>query len=281
MKYKPPLISVIIPTKNSSLFIEACLFSIRDQSYQNIELIVVDNYSNDETRAIADKYNVRFFSKGPERSSQRNYGVRKSKGDFIIIIDSDMQLSKDVVADCVKVFMGNSRVSSIVIPEQSFGTGFWSKCKAFERSFYQGVEWMEAARAFRKEKFWEAGGYDQSMVSGEDWYLSQKVQEFGVLGRIQSIIYHNEGLLRLVPLLRKKFYYATSLSAYSKLSSNKQFVASQTSPVKRLSIFISRPRKLFEHPFIAFGMFYMLLGELLIGILGMKFFRSKGYRNEE
>ena len=49
-----PLVSVIIPTKNSAEFIGKCLRSIVKQSYKNIEIIVVDNYSTDKTREIVE-----------------------------------------------------------------------------------------------------------------------------------------------------------------------------------------------------------------------------------
>ena len=62
------LISVIIPTRNSSRTIEKCLQSIKDQSYENIELIVVDNNSTDNTKDIANRFTDKVFNFGPERS---------------------------------------------------------------------------------------------------------------------------------------------------------------------------------------------------------------------
>lgn len=51
-----PLISIIIPTKNSALTLEDCLVSLKHQSYENIEIIVIDNHSIDATPEIAKKY---------------------------------------------------------------------------------------------------------------------------------------------------------------------------------------------------------------------------------
>jgi glycosyltransferase involved in cell wall biosynthesis len=59
-----PLVSVIIPTKNSESTIDYCLRSIRGQTYTNIEVIVVDNYSRDKTEEVAQKYG-KVLSKGP------------------------------------------------------------------------------------------------------------------------------------------------------------------------------------------------------------------------
>ena len=58
---KEPLVSVIVPTRNSAQFLERCLASIRNQSYANVEVIAVDNYSSDGTPEIGRKYADGFF----------------------------------------------------------------------------------------------------------------------------------------------------------------------------------------------------------------------------
>ena len=148
------LVSIIIPTKNSSTTLGACLKSIKNQTYKNIELIVVDNNSTDETKVIAKKYTDKVFNKGPERSAQRNYGVKQSNGEYTLIIDSDMELSEKVVENCVKKIQSNTHIKAIIIPEESFGVGFWAQCKKLERSFYIGVDWIEAARFFEKKSLY-------------------------------------------------------------------------------------------------------------------------------
>jgi glycosyltransferase involved in cell wall biosynthesis len=74
---KSTRVSVIVPTKNSQQYLARCLASIKKQKHNDIEIIVVDNNSSDKTKAIARKYTNLVFNKGPERSSQRNFGVRK------------------------------------------------------------------------------------------------------------------------------------------------------------------------------------------------------------
>ena len=75
-----PLVSVVIPTYNSSRTLLQCLESIRDQTYNHIETIVVDRFSEDETERIARKFHATFVRKGPERSGQKNYGALVAKG---------------------------------------------------------------------------------------------------------------------------------------------------------------------------------------------------------
>ncbi|MEX2055026.1 MAG: glycosyltransferase family A protein, partial [Candidatus Andersenbacteria bacterium] len=161
-----PLVSIIVPTKNSAQFLGRCLQSIKEQTYQNIELIVVDNSSTDATQEIARKYTDKVFTKGPERSAQRNLGAAQSKGKYLLFIDSDMEVSPQVVAACIEKISSAPHIKAIIIPEESFGEGFWAQCKKLEKSFYIGVDWMEAARFFDRIVFEEVKGYDERMISG-------------------------------------------------------------------------------------------------------------------
>ena len=82
---KAPVVSVIVTTRNNEATIKACLDSIVGQSYRPIELIVVDNQSTDNTKAIAENYAKLLFDKGPERSAQRNFAAKKASGKYILI----------------------------------------------------------------------------------------------------------------------------------------------------------------------------------------------------
>ncbi len=268
-----PTVSVIVPTKNSSQTLAACLESLRAQIYQDIEVIVVDNSSTDDTPSIAQRLADKFFTQGPERSAQRNYGVRQSSGDYVLIIDSDMELGPAVVEQCVSVFKSEAELTGLVIPEESFGDGFWAQCKQLERSFYVGVAWMEAARAFRREAYLAVGGYDESMVSGEDWDLSQRIEAQGKLGRVSAFIMHNEGHLKLIQTLRKKYYYAKKFAAYTAKNKSMTNVSSQTGPLTRYKLFFSQPKKLFANPILGLGMLFMKTAEFTAGAIGL--FTSK------
>ncbi len=90
MKKKNPLVSIVITTKNEEAVLGTLLKSIKDQTYPNIETILVDNYSTDDTVKIANKYNLAIYEFGPERSAQRNFGAKKSTGDFLFSLDADI-----------------------------------------------------------------------------------------------------------------------------------------------------------------------------------------------
>lgn len=263
-----PIVSVIVPTKNSSPTLADCLKSIKKQSYENIELIVVDNFSTDKTPSIAKKYADKFFSQGPERSPQRNFGVEQAKGKYVVIIDSDMNLSPDVIKHSVDLMESNPKLAGVVIPEESFGKGFWAQCKKLERSFYIGIPYMEAARFFLRSHYQSLGGYDETMVSGEDWDLSQRMEKFGAHGHIDDLIYHNEGEISLWKSIKKKFYYAEKFSHYKTSHQASKHVAKQTSVFGRYALFFSKPGKLFKNPVLGLGMLFMKTCEFGFGAAG-------------
>jgi len=259
-----PIVSVIVPTYDSGATILACLESVKKQTYSDIEIIVVDNNSKDNTKEIAISFTEKVFNRGPERSAQRNFGVSQSKGEYVFIIDSDMELSEKVVASCVEKAQEDKEIKGIVVPEESFGEGFWAQCKKLERSFYVGVPWMEAARFFEKAVYVEMGGYDEAMVSGEDWDLSQRVEGHYKIGRIKEFIYHNEGHIYLSKLLKKKFYYASKFSNYTGKTDSVN-IKNQGNIFKRYGLFFSSPRKLFQNPGLGLGMLFMKTGEFFFG----------------
>jgi len=268
-----PLVTVIVPTRNSERTLEACLRSVREQTCAPIEISVADRESQDKTGEIAKRWADKVIAAGPERSAQRNAGARAAKGEYLVMIDSDMTLAPKVIEDCVAVMETDRGISAVVIPEESFGKGFWAQCKRLERSFYVGVPWMEAARFFRREDFLAVGGYDEALVSGEDWDLSQRLEVRGRIGRVGAYIFHDEGRLALLNILRKKWYYASEFAKYAGKRQNAAKTAKQTSVYARYGLFLSRPRKLLARPLIGLGMLFMKAGEFGVG--GMALLRAK------
>jgi glycosyltransferase involved in cell wall biosynthesis len=263
-----PIVSIIIPTKNSSKALEQCLASVKTQTYINREIIVIDNNSTDPTQEIAKKYTDKVFNKGPERSAQRNFGASQSKGEYLLIIDSDMVLSEKVVENCVAKIKTNNCIKGVIIPEESFGQGFWAQCKKLERSFYLDIDWMEGARFFCKNDFLNAGGYDEKMISGEDWDLSRRIEKNGRIDRIDDLIYHNEGKIKLIQTIRKKMFYAGKFTDYADKNQDDEKFKKQTSILNRYKLFFSKPIKLLRNPILGIGMLIMKTCEFAFGGVG-------------
>lgn len=246
-----PLVSIIVTTKNEEEVIENLLKSIKAQTFKNFEIIVVDNHSSDRTREISQKYTNKVFNKGPERSTQRNFGVSKALGEYVLITDADMVLSKSVLASCLKIMDLKKDLGALVIPEKSYGEGFWAKCKAFERQFYLGDENIEAARFFKKKLFLKFKGYDKKITGPEDWDLPLRMKKAGIkIGRISQFILHNERKFSPIKSAKKKFYYALHAKEY--LRRHPEMILTQGNLFFRAS-FYKRADKLLEDPLVTLG----------------------------
>lgn len=207
-------VSIIVTTKNEERNIKRLLDSLQNQTYKNIEIIVVDNNSTDETKIIALQFTDKIYNYGPERSAQRNFGVGKSKGQFVVILDADMELTSRVIEDCVETAERES-FKVLVIPEKTVGRGFISKVRQFEREMYMGDLTIEVARFFDKKVFNEFGGYDLRLTGPEDYDLPYRISKKYKIGRSREYLYHHEASLTLPKLLQKRFYYASRGALYA------------------------------------------------------------------
>lgn len=218
------LVSIIIPTFNEEKNIERCLASISKESYKNFEVILVDDNSSDNTvlnaKSISRKLQigvrVKSFNVHQERGVVRNVGARLAKGDYLFFIDADMELGKNVLRDSSKLINDSKGLGGLIIREESIGEGFWTQCRILEKKCYEGDDSIEAARFFDKKAFWSVGGWDQEMISGEDWDLTRKIREKYRIGRINSSIYHNEGKINPLKTAKKKYYYTLKAIPYLK-----------------------------------------------------------------
>jgi len=90
---KIPFFSIVVPTYNRAGFICKAIESVLIQTFNDFELIIVDDGSTDNTKEVIEKYNDSrikyFYQKNKERSAARNEGIRKSKGEYITFLDSD------------------------------------------------------------------------------------------------------------------------------------------------------------------------------------------------
>lgn len=97
-----PLISVIVPVYNIEKYLERCVNSIREQTYTNLEILLVDDGSTDSSGTICDKFaeednRVRVFHKeNGGSSSARNLGIAEAKGEYLGFVDSDDYISANM-----------------------------------------------------------------------------------------------------------------------------------------------------------------------------------------
>jgi glycosyltransferase involved in cell wall biosynthesis len=264
------LVSVIITTKNEEDVIEKLLKSIKEQTYKKMEVFLVDNNSTDKTVFIARKFkDLKILNFGPERSAQRNYGAKKSHGDYILFLDADMQLTPKVIKACVEKVVKNKKIGGVAIPEESKAFTFWEKVKAFERSFYneKGDPITDAARFFPRKVFDKTGGYDETITGPEDWDLPETIREMGfTIDRIDEKIYHWERATSLYTLFKKKYYYG--LHAHKYLEKHNIPIVSPKTVYFLRPLFYKSWKRLVDHPDLSLGMVAMLFIQTLGGGLG-------------
>ena len=309
--------SVIVTTKNEEKNIEKCLLSIKNQNFTNFEIIVVDNYSEDKTEEIAKKYTEKFYKVGPERSAQRNFGMAtKAEGLYVMYIDADMILAPTLL-DAASKYLGKYRdLSGLYISERILGSGYWSKVRNFERSFYDGTV-IDACRIYKKIDFVSAGGFDEELFkfgSGEDWDLDKAVKKHGRLQILpyhkiktsnfswpleqfirsnydeytqgENCIYHNESVFNITKYIKKKYYYTSAFDAYiSKWGSMDEDIKKQFGIKYRFFIvFIENGKwlKLIKYPHHAVGMYSLrfLVGLAYIVRLTIEKFSKKNINNK-
>jgi len=255
------LLSVIIPTKNEAINIKSCLKSIKNQSYQNIEIIVVDNFSSDQTIKTTESLGAAVFKKGPERSQQRNFGARKAKGRYLLFLDADMTMETNVVKQAIGIFTNNPHTKALVVPEITRGKNYWARVRGLERACYLNQPDIEAARIFEKETFLKAGGFDETLIAAEDWDLTNRIKNLGQIGRTDSQIVHHEGKLSLIGHLKKKYYYSQNINLYAQKYPER---FKSQSGIKRAQVFLNHWRLLKTQPCLSTGIVILKLLEYLV-----------------
>lgn len=274
MTQEYPLITVTVATYRSLPFLEKCLQSIKAQTYSNIEIIVVDALKYDpeeqkKCKEIIEKYTT-YVQDGPERSIQRNRGIKDAKGEYVLVLDQDMYLTPKVVQACYEKFIQENFVA-LNIPEISIGEGFWTRCVALERYVSTVLEngLNESCRFFKKEDALKVGGYDPTIVGAEDSDFHYRMAKLGRIGKIDEYINHDEGRTKFWNRVKKKYYYSAAFREY--LKRRPSIATAQFFPIK--PAYFKHPIVLFKQPMATLGMFVLRGAEVGAGFLGLIFKR--------
>lgn len=135
-------ISVIVAVYNTEEYLDRCLESLLNQTYKNMELVIVEDCSTDSSRKLLKKYkeneNIKIFYNKENRglSYSRNYGLKKSTGDFIGYIDSDDYVEPDYYEKLMSSIKDNKSDIAIcdikLVDEQ---TNKIQRCKCYANDF--------------------------------------------------------------------------------------------------------------------------------------------------
>ncbi|HXW76001.1 MAG TPA: glycosyltransferase [Candidatus Eremiobacteraceae bacterium] len=259
------LVSVIIPTRNSAQYLRRCVESIRAQTYRPIEIIVVDNASDDGTRELASAIADRVLTGGPERCAQCNAGARAARGDYFYRVDADFVLDPEVVAEGVAACRGG--LDAACVPNRSDpSVSFWSRVRHFERLMYDGSPVFSGARFFTRHAFDAIGGFDETLVAGDDYDVNNRLAAAGLtVGWIHAAELHLGEPATLGDVARKSFYYGSVFGPFLRKSGARGIA--QINPFR--ATYARHWRDFLKHPVLGAGFALMQMVKYASGAAGL------------
>jgi len=205
-------VSVIIPCYNQGHYLDEAVESILSQTFQDFEIIVVDDGSTELSTAEKLK-NYRkpktavYFKKNGGPSSARNFGIEKAKGEYILPLDADDYFEKTFLEKAVKILDENEKNGFVKCYVKNFGAlnNYW-KPKGNALVDFLAANQAVNAVLFRKSAWQEVGGYDETMQNSvEDWDFNIKMLSKGwAVGCIEEPLFFYR---------RKKYEYSVSETA--------------------------------------------------------------------
>lgn len=171
-----PQISVIVPCYNQAQYLDECLQSVLDQTYQNWECIIVNDGSPDNTEETAKKWVEKdnrfkyFYKENGGLSSARNFGINLAKGEWILPLDSDDYISVNYL-DLAKNHFNSEEVMVIYCNAEKFGADRGKlELKSFTLQNLSQGNVIFCTAFFRRIDWEKVGGYDENLLLGyEDW----------------------------------------------------------------------------------------------------------------
>ncbi len=228
-----PLVSVIVPHYNLAEFLPETLASIEQQTYTNIETIVVDDGSTDPASLAfidsLDRPNLRVVRQANQGlSGARNTGVREARGEFILPVDADDLISPTFIEKAVRVMQREPELAYVTAlvgyfrqsPSRRFGG--WVPL-GLHRDLLPIHNCAGCCMAmFRAQAIRDAGGYSTDLTSYEDWDLYCALAERGLHGAvIPDFMLHYrirpDSLLRTEVEMRRQHLHARVLEKHPNL----------------------------------------------------------------
>jgi glycosyltransferase involved in cell wall biosynthesis len=215
-----PLVSVVVPNYNFESTLGLCLSAIQNQTYQPIELILVDDGSTDDSIAIAERLGVRVLrtERNQGAGAARNLGVEHAKGDILVFVDSDVAIAPDAIEVAVSMLEENPDVAvvcSIHDPEPLIRDSRFEEYRALQ--YYHWTISSEgpisflfsAMCALHRSVFEDVGPFKPWLRHNDEVdYGNRLTQRYTMVltSKIRSRQDHDD---RLLPLLRKLFRRAS------------------------------------------------------------------------
>lgn len=178
---KSPTVSVIIPTYNRAHLVGRSIQSVLNQTYQDFEIIVVDDASTDNTEEVVKSFNdpricyIR-HKQNHGGSAARNTGIRTARGEYIAFLDSDDEWLPNKVAEQMRVFYGNQDCGAVHtgllhICKDEYNEackGCYSKGWVLKDLLVANVVGGASSVVVKRERLKVAGLFDEKLPSCQD-----------------------------------------------------------------------------------------------------------------
>lgn len=206
-----PKVSVIIPAHNEENYIRQTLHSIKNQNFQDFEVIVVANGCNDKTeeivkRRVNEKVKLLSLPK-PNVSRARNHGASKATGEILVFLDADTTLDLDSLQSINRDFLSELAVATTrVKPDKA---DFRFKAAMVFKNFYnKGLyKGCSGALVCRREDFDKVNGYDHNIVVKEHRDLTKRLEEIGKYKCLNTNVTTSMRRLKQWGLSRSTFFW--------------------------------------------------------------------------
>ena len=182
-----PKVSIIIPCYNQGAYLEEAVRSVLDQTFQDFEILIVDDGSTDEasirilkgcpwpkTRVI--------HTENRGLAAARNNGIREARGEYILPLDADDKIGPGYLEDAVRILDRHPDIGIVYSEAAYFGvrTGHWHLPEYTpDQMLFQNLIFCSAL--FRRADWERAGGYNINMIYGwEDWDFWLSLIQLGV-----------------------------------------------------------------------------------------------------
>ncbi|GIW61721.1 MAG: glycosyl transferase [Patescibacteria group bacterium] len=184
-----PHVSVVIPAFNEAKNIHQTLESILNQTYQDFELIVVDNNSTDNTAEIAGRYGAKVIYE-PKKgvTHARQAGFLAAKGEIIVSTDADAIHPPDWIERIVKILDSDRSLVAVggiaylhsgPLSARLVARYLFYPFLVIDKLLSGGWNLSGFSMAVRKDAFLRTGGFDPNLQIGEDIDLSKKLRKLG------------------------------------------------------------------------------------------------------
>lgn len=179
------LISIIIPCFNDAQYIEQSVLSALNQTYSNIEVIVIDDGSNAETKGVLtgleSKITKLITQNNKGQSAARNVGIRAASGTYILVLDSDDYFETSFCEKAIGI-LENRKIKLVTCYTKKFNDSYCDNYYPQGGDLKDFLMYNQATGSamFRKMECIAVGGYDETMRFGfEDWEFYIRLLEKG------------------------------------------------------------------------------------------------------